>query len=237
MCRVAVYLLITSTANAATFYGPAPYLSQADSPFNLSGLGTTFFLEDFEDGLINTPGLSVFNAEILLPGEFTDSVDLDDGMIDGSGSAGYSLIHAGPFINRPVFVRIMSFNFDKDDLGFLPTAFGFVWTDGASHSAEVGIRTWNVDGEIVIHSFLPELVNGIGDDDFDGGTTEDRFFGIRRDDGIMLADVVSVSEDSSLPFEIDHVQYGLFIPEPTMLALVCVLITSLALARNVAFRR
>jgi len=33
-----------------TFLGPTPYLSSADSPFDLSGLGTAYFLEDFEDG-------------------------------------------------------------------------------------------------------------------------------------------------------------------------------------------
>ena len=42
---------------ATMFLGPTPYLSQADSPFDLSELGTTFFLEDFEDGELNTPGI------------------------------------------------------------------------------------------------------------------------------------------------------------------------------------
>ena len=52
-----VFLGTFSPASAETiFFGPTPYLSAADSPFDLSGLGTTFFLEDFEDGELNTPG-------------------------------------------------------------------------------------------------------------------------------------------------------------------------------------
>src|SRR5690242_6738717 len=48
----------------ATFLGPTPYLSRADSPFDLSGLGTTFFLEDFEDHALNTPGVSVSGVDV-----------------------------------------------------------------------------------------------------------------------------------------------------------------------------
>lgn len=241
MCRVAVYLLITSTANAATFFGPTPYLSQADSPFNLSGLGSTFFLEDFEDGLINTPGLNLFDGDggltdaiVLPPGAFTDSVDGDDGVIDGSGRAGHSLLDAGGIIGRPVFVRAISFVFDPDELGILPTAFGFVWTDGPPSSAEVALFTWNAEGDSI--DFVPMLVGGIGDGDLDGGTVEDRFFGIRRDDGIAAVQIVSLSEDSSLSFEIDHVQYGIFVPEPSTILLVSILITIIAAARKPVFR-
>jgi len=105
MYRLAVCILValsTPAANATiTLFGPTPYLSAADSPFNLSGRGTTFFLEDFEDGLINTPGLNISQvfggATVNPPGSLTDSVDADDGVIDGSGTAGHSLLHTGGF--------------------------------------------------------------------------------------------------------------------------------------------
>lgn len=43
----------TTSANQS-FLGPIPYLSRADSPFDLTI--PDFYLEDFEDGQLNTPG-------------------------------------------------------------------------------------------------------------------------------------------------------------------------------------
>ena len=63
--RIATILLTISAAACCAcsteaeviVIGPRPYLSAADSPFDMSGLGTTFFLEDFEDGELNTLGI------------------------------------------------------------------------------------------------------------------------------------------------------------------------------------
>lgn len=44
--------------SSATFYGPTPYLSFRDSPFSGTNF-SYFYLEDFEDGLLNTPGVNV----------------------------------------------------------------------------------------------------------------------------------------------------------------------------------
>ncbi len=40
-----------------TFLGPTPYLSAADSPFAEYLDGPDFYLEDFEDGELNTLGI------------------------------------------------------------------------------------------------------------------------------------------------------------------------------------
>jgi hypothetical protein len=139
-------------------------------------LGTTFFLEDFEDGVMNSLGLTLQNSSsaiVLPPGPDTDSVDADDGTIDGSGRNGYSLLDAGAFINRPLFVRLIEFQFDADVLGFHPTVFGFVWTDGPANSV-VGIGSTNPDGVFVADTFLDTALVGVGDGTFDGGTSEDR---------------------------------------------------------------
>ena len=136
-----------------TFLGPTPYLSQADSPFDLSGLGVSFFLEDFEDHLFDTPGVSgngfvvgdVFSA---FPGVI-DSVDGDDGVING--------ICTVPVITPPANVgdpnwgqlagltdfcdsysrggsEGITFTFDEaaltSALGGFPTHVGIAWTDG-----------------------------------------------------------------------------------------------------------
>ncbi len=74
--------------------GPTPYLQTSDSPW-LSQIGSAnFYLEDFEDGLLNTPGVSATGANVIGPGGLTDSVDGDDGNVDGSGSTGRSF--SGP---------------------------------------------------------------------------------------------------------------------------------------------
>src|SRR5438067_673727 len=79
-----------SSARAA-FLGPSPYLSFADSPFNGGSFGY-FYLETFEDGALNTPGVTASAGSVTSPGSLTDSVDGDDGTIDGSGTAGHSYI-------------------------------------------------------------------------------------------------------------------------------------------------
>jgi len=41
---------------APLFIGPLPYLSSADSPFDLSAVSSGhFYFEDFEDGVLNVP--------------------------------------------------------------------------------------------------------------------------------------------------------------------------------------
>lgn len=107
-----------------TLLGPTPYLSFVDSPFNAlqtSGGFTYFYLETFEDGLLNTPGVSANTGSVLGPGGLTDSVDADDGVIDGSGLTGHTWV----FGSSPVI-----FTFSAATLGALPTHAGLVWTDG-----------------------------------------------------------------------------------------------------------
>src|SRR5712671_4165784 len=80
---VAVWLVPTQAAASPIFFGPTPYLSSDDSPF--SGPGYSMYLETFEDGFLNTPGVSA-SGGIAITGQFVDSVDADDGVIDGNGS-------------------------------------------------------------------------------------------------------------------------------------------------------
>ncbi|MHC4745152.1 MAG: hypothetical protein ACYS8Z_24820, partial [Planctomycetota bacterium] len=108
-------------ASSIHLYGPRPYLQASDSPF--AGLG--LYLEDFEDGALNTPGVTAGGVGIYFPpsgGSSTDSVDADDGVIDGDGRWGRSLWAAG--------LPGVTFTFDAAALGGLPTHVGVVWTDG-----------------------------------------------------------------------------------------------------------
>src|SRR5258708_4956916 len=77
--------------NAATFFGPTPYLSSADIPAGLYTSGAPTVLENFEDGNLD-PSIIASGGRVVPPGSegLIDSVDADDGVIDGSGLNGHS---------------------------------------------------------------------------------------------------------------------------------------------------
>ena len=189
----------TAHAGSATFiFDPdTPYLSVDDSPF----LGETdFALEDFEDGLVNIFGVTIDGGFVRSPSNFTDSVDADDGVIDGSGTDGHSYWQLQG-------TEGFTISFDRDALGGLPRQVGFAWTDG------------NVDGLFRLEAFdnmgvsVFEVV--LGNLVHTGTTEEDRFIGVEFAGGIASL-FLSTSFGG---IEIDHVQYASIIPLPAPLAL------------------
>jgi hypothetical protein len=194
----AVVCISCAFANA-DFIGPLPYLSEADSPFNLSASGA--YLENFEDGLLNTPGVTVNIGTIGLPGPKTDSVDGDDGSIDGFGTEGHEW-----WVGPSGGTYIMTFTFDDEILGGFPTQAGLVWTDDR---ADVSFEAWDSDG-LYLGSIGPFTLG----DNFDTGqTAEDRFFGIVNAGGISQITMTHVGNGMS----VDHLQY--VVPAPGALLL------------------
>lgn len=204
-------LLVVSPAFARPLLGPSPYLSFADSPFN--GLAFDYFhLEDFEDGLLNTPGVTpnAPGALVTSPGALTDSVDGDDGLIDGSGSAGRSLLSTTSNFMEFDFAPLIS-------MGGLPTHVGIVWTDvGATGSGNPGL------GDVLFEAYddngmllEPGVTALLGDGLITGGTAEDRFFGAFSPTGILR---FRISMLDSIDWEVDHLQYGR-IPAPSAASL------------------
>lgn len=158
-----------SSAAAQTYFGPVPYLSAADLPpgFFLGGHA----LEDFEDG----------SKDFAL-----DSVDGDDGVIDGSGALGRSFFGYGAVtITFPAPV----------------TAAGVVWTDGPG-GTPVTFEAFGAGG--VSLGLIGPFNHA------DGGTSattaEDRFYGVQYAAGITAIRLHSVSPNNS--FELDHVQFS-----------------------------
>jgi hypothetical protein len=208
----------------AVNYGPTPYLSAADSPF--SSLSFSYFhLENFEDGSLNTPGVTVnAGATVVGPGSNTDSVDGDDGAIDGSGLAGSSLYSNQALTN-------FGFDFNAAALGGLPTHVGIVWTDvgfvtsGSPFRGPVTVQAFDGDSNSVGVMGQFEL----GDDGtVNGRTGEDRFFGFSDPGGIAR---LVISMANSVDWEVDHLQYGL-VPEPTGAMLAGGVVAGLAAARR-----
>jgi hypothetical protein len=225
---------------AWVFLGPTPYLSRADSPFPVDGSNANFFLEDFEDGLLNTPGifqplLPITHASVLQPHQLTDSVDGDDGVVDGNGQGGHALAANAYMVfptNPPFTWSTTRFGFDKGALGHFPNAFGFVWTDGVSPSTLL-VEFFDQDWQFLAQRELGDL----GDDRLTGETADDRFLGFVSDTPFAFVQITNKYPGPPYTFEIDHVQYGV-IPEPTglILAVVGVLLFGrVALADGVRF--
>ncbi len=194
-------LLLAGTgalAGAQTFLGPTPYLQASDSPW--TGVSFDYFhLDDIEDKALNTPGATLASGIVTSssfgPG-LTDSVDGDDGLIDGIG-AGESLFANGP-------IRI---NFSEAVLGTLPTHAGIVWTDGVTGGT---FEALDRNG-----SSLGTISGTHASSGFTGQTDEDRFYGVEYQDGISA--IIIRSPGSAV--EADHVQYGYApVPEPGIMA-------------------
>ncbi len=215
---VATALTIAFPLNASAAYlGPTEYLcfdsstiagcTGKDSPFAGGSYGY-FFLENFEDHLLNTPGVSVNQGFVTSVGfsSIHDSVDGDDGVIDGSGLDGDSYFGDGS--------TGLKFTFDALALGNLPTDAGIVWTDGAG---QVFFEAFDQNGNslgVVGPSNNP-------DGSVNGETAEDRFFGVQNAGGISSIFI----RNTAGGIEADHLQYGRagisnsVVPEPASMLL------------------
>jgi hypothetical protein len=165
-----------------TYFGPTPYAQQSDTPAGFSSEPTV--VENMEDGVLD-PRISAPATGIIGPGGLTDSVDIDDGLLNGNGSNGRSL-----FANTPdmsiVFPNVQS--------------AGLVWTDG--ESAQVTFEAFDTAGvSLGVHGPFP-----IGDGNITGQTAEDRFFGARSSQGISRIRIRHTVSIGGL--EIDHVQFS-----------------------------
>jgi hypothetical protein len=140
-------------------------------------------IEDCEDGSVD-PRLLV-SAQVVGPGGLVDSVDADDGAIDGSGTNGHSLFGSPPF--------------EVEFLPPLPTSAGLVWTDGG-FGTSVTFEAFGPDDQS-LGSVGPFT---LGDSSNQGGTDEDRFFGVRDDGGIARLRMTHTSGG----IEVDHIQFN-----------------------------
>jgi hypothetical protein len=216
LTKVSLIALMVSgsfAANAAMI-GPTPYLSSVDSPFAATPF-SYFHLENFEDSSLNTPGVAASAGMVLTPATLTDSVDADDGSLDGSGSAGHTWYSNGS--------SSFTFTFSAALLGALPTHAGVVWTDVGFTNAQNGFDNVTFEAFDAANNSLGIIgPSAVGDGLFGGQTAEDRFFGVTSASGIGSIRITSLS---STDWEIDHLQYGLAadtgaVPEPGTLALL-----------------
>lgn len=221
---------------SADFIGPSPYLAfdhpdagSAVSPFR--NLDFEYFhLEDFEDGALNTPGVSVrefTSTSVSLA--FSDSVDGDDGIIDGVAT-GNSLSLFSNFSTNS-----FTFDFSQAVLGSLPTHAGIVWTDVGSSGIFGGdpLPSDLIDNTF-FEAFGPDGVSlgvigpySLGDSSISRTTAEDRFFGVVHLGGISA---IRISMPGKTNWEVDHLQYGSITVVPEASSLVMMATAGLSMA-------
>lgn len=166
-----------------------PY--SCESPFAGVAFPGYFYLEDFEDGDLSAPGVtaSTYSMSSSFGGGLVDSIDCDDGAVDGTCADCDALYADGT----------VSFTFDAEVLGALPSHVGLVWTDGGG-GASVTITGYDESDEVI----YTKTVEGIGDASIYGTVEEDRFFGIVHEAGVARVQIVN----STGGVEVDHLQYG-----------------------------
>lgn len=189
--------VVPSTSSSQTLLGPSHYYCFNDSPFfGIDFSAGYFYLEDFEDGLLNVPGVtsnggrrsSSFSASIV------DGVDCDTGIIDGDSCGGDAFWNPG----SPGFIL----DFDASVLGALPTHVGVVWVDGA------GIITFKAFDQDLVE--IGTLTGNHANSNFAciNSTEEDRFYGVIFGNGVTTGVRRIQISNSSGGIEIDHLQYG-----------------------------
>ncbi len=210
-------VLSLGVLKGATFrmWEPTPYRSELDSPFYQGIQGGIIFLEDFEDGVLNTPFVkdgAAPNMGINFRTFFPDrdrspiaSVDGDDGVLDFEGSRGDSWVTVGIGTGR---LEYFEFEFDPNEEGQYPLFVGIVVTEVSDTSQDVEFGVYGESGS-----------NLAGSAEFDPGPWFDpgellrgdvethRFIGFYAEEGIRR-----IWANNTL--QVDHLQYGYGIPEP-----------------------
>lgn len=219
--------LAAPAAADSLFFGPTVYSSFADSPF-AGGSYSYFYLETFEGGSLGVPGVYPSGGFVIGNDPYIDSVDGDDGLLDGNGSSAAHSWYSG-FTESAI-----TFSFDPLVLGALPTVAGLVWTD-IGYNAPTPYS-----GPVLFEAYGPGglLLGGIGpytlgDGADTGQTAEDRFFGVSFLGGISAIRILTDNTD----WELDHLQFGhtlplTTVPEPSTLMLLALGATCIAARRS-----
>lgn len=175
---------------------PVSYKRRADSPFFGVVLPVYDHFEDWEDGLVNTPGVTPSSTAVGASfGALVDSVDGDDGTVDGKCEKAAGLCNSGFSGDGQI-----SFTFDAAQLGGqLPSHVGIAWTDGST-GCDAIFEAYDA-ADVLIGS---KTAAAVGDNTNVGSYDEDRYFTVVHAAGVKRV----VVKSSAGGVEVDHLHYG-----------------------------
>jgi len=188
----AVLLVIAALPARADLLGPSPYTSPSDSPFwPFSGF-VYFHLEDFDDHVLNTPGVTTnLGSATAVQQGYSGSIIDQVGLMGGCPGGG-AAVPCDTLFNASGSV---TFFFDAGVLGQLPTAVGIVWTDGAG---TITFEAFDQNG-----ASLGTVTGDHADASYSGTIDDDRFYGATHPGGISK---IIISNGGGI--EVDDLQYG-----------------------------
>ncbi len=209
-------LLRSQAAVCTVFTCPTiPYRSAEDNPFRAGVAAGTMFLEDFEDGRLNTPfvdeeesgggaGRSTLGMTQFLAGE-NNSVDGDDGVIDAADILGVGWM--GPLRGLGSISFVFEPRILPDGRRQYPTWFGFAVTAGYAGS-NTTVRFTDEQESLLGQERLPAG----SFPEYDAGqrgVATDRFVSFYVPTGAEIMHI------NGTIYTIDHLTYGWDpIPEP-----------------------
>jgi hypothetical protein len=216
LCAAILFGMVGLSNAETTTFGPSAYLQTGDTPSGFFCAECVGWIEDFELGTVD-PFLTIDNGAILDPNSFsglmnsvTDSVDGDDGSVDGQGNDGFSYFADSNSISIS-FARTVK-------------NAGLVFTDGDRISTNIRLEAFDMGG----NSLAAIDAGDLADDFFTGETAEDTFLGFQNTDGNIASITLTMTGGSGI--EIDHVhwQEACAIPEPATGALALFAILGVA---------
>ncbi len=213
LLSVLLFAVTAASINAGQFTPRVAYRGLGDSPFHDFGVDGTLLVEDFEDGLLNLPGVTLLDDTSIHAGRrfigsgFSVAADSEDGAEGRSLEAKPSICTATFPEQCPARVH---FAFDDQAFGTLPTYAGFAWTDAVRGSDQdvhpiAHVKVFEADGtasDLVIRH-LPAR------SDLPDRNADDIFVGFMNEQGIASLEVLVVStlgEGGHLA--LDHLQIG-----------------------------
>ena len=186
-----------------------PYAQRSDSPWAAGIRQGSIYVEDFEDGLVNTPGLAMTSG-FLLDGS---SVDEDDGVLGNGTDNDFGFVYYAAGNTHTIRAE-----FSRDTEGRFPTYAG--WVMDTLDQSDATFAAYDPSGNLLA-SYNYILQWG-----------EFQFVGVHAPQGIG-----AIASDFNQRLYVDHVQYGYAIPEPSTALLTATAALAAASRRRRAPRR